>query len=152
MLFRIIPFVVLLMLTACGASEFPESSEKVLEPVEVTHIETSITEPKNVIVNDQRAWVELWADHVHYLTPAPELPVVDFSKNMVVGIFLGATPNGCYSMSILSIVETSTQLVIKYKVNSPAKDAICTQVIVYQSKLLLLPKTSTTITFINETK
>ncbi len=62
---------------------------------------TGVKEPQTVVVKTQAEWTALWAKHAGSEAAAP---AVDFSKEMVVGVFLGERHRAGYAVD-LKLVE-----------------------------------------------
>ena len=54
---------------------------------------------KQVTVRTAAEWKALWKDHA----PTEKMPAVDFSKYMVVGIFLGTKPSAGHEVEIVGV-------------------------------------------------
>jgi len=65
---------------------------------------SGITTLRFEVVRDGSAWSALWSEHGGAGAP----PAVDFSREMVVGLFLGARPTGGYSVDFLRMVVPYT--------------------------------------------
>jgi PrcB C-terminal len=86
---------------------------------------TSIDEPLQVIVRAEAEWQRLWARHG---SGAPA-PAVDFTKRMVVGVFLCTRPTAGYAVEIVGIIEAPDGLVVTYAETKPAPDRVVAQII-----------------------
>jgi len=67
---------------------------------------SGITTLRFEIVRDDAAWAALWAEHAGGTPPA-----VDFSRDMVVGLWLGPRPSGGYTVEFLRMVVPYTIVV-----------------------------------------
>ena len=66
-------------------------------------------------ISDPQAWTQLWSG----LSRQP-VPAVDFSRQAVVGVFLGPRPTGGFRVEIEPEPTPSpTSLVVRYRVNEP---------------------------------
>ena len=65
---------------------------------------SGITALRFEVVRDAAAWAALWTEHAGAGTP----PAVDFTREMVVGLWLGARPTGGYSVEFLRMVVPYT--------------------------------------------
>jgi hypothetical protein len=75
-------------------------------------------EEGTLTVSDARAWAGLWGR----LSRQP-VPDLDFSRQQVVGVFLGPQASGGFSVEIspeLSVLPTA--VVVRYRVREPAPD------------------------------
>ncbi len=68
-------------------------------------------------------WSALWNAHA----PAAPVPIVDFGREMVVGVFLGTRPTGGYSVEVATIEPKGSETVVTYRVEEPGRDALVTQ-------------------------
>ncbi|HCY63368.1 MAG TPA: hypothetical protein DHV59_11175 [Oxalobacteraceae bacterium] len=86
--------------------DFPEDRVQTLSFQEVTPIVSSAIEDRRlVVVRDLIAWDTLWREHAAGISPPPPMPPINFSQNMVIGIFLGRYVNACRDVGIESISQ-----------------------------------------------
>jgi PrcB C-terminal len=81
--------------------------------------------PRQVVVRTPEEWAALWRSHA----PDRPLPAVDFTKDMVVAIFLGSRPSAGYSVEITGIKSANSGVVVQYRETEPRSDAVTAQVI-----------------------
>jgi hypothetical protein len=73
-------------------------------------------EEGTLTISDAKAWANLWGGLSRQ--PAPDL---DFSRQQVVGVFLGPQPTGGFSVEIApAVIALPTAAVVRYRVISPA--------------------------------
>ena len=78
--------------------------------------QSGITSARQVTIKDASAWASLWREHIANANPAPPVPAVDFTKKMVLGVFLGQRPNLCYNVAIESVERVGKEKVaVKYR-------------------------------------
>jgi hypothetical protein len=99
-----------------------------------------VAEPKQVVIRDSDAWKSLWKEMQSQRTPAPATPDVDFSREMVVGVFLGQKPTGGYSVRVTRIEQAPDVLKVEFKETRPAPDSIVTQALTQPYHLVVVPK------------
>ena len=68
------------------------------------------------------------------------MPAVDFSREMVVAVFLGSRPTAGYGVEIVRAVGNSGTLVVEYVETAPSRDAITAQVLTAPYHLAAIPK------------
>src|SRR5262245_57612288 len=105
---------------------------------------TNIHSTRMVVLRTADEWQALWAQHA----PDRQRPAVDFSREMVVGVFLGTKPTAAYSVAVLSTIDGGGVLQVKYRVSEPPSGAITAQVITYPYHIAAVPMAkSTNVTF-----
>lgn len=105
---------------------------------------SAITAPREVVVRDADAWAALWREHAGLELP---LPAVDFSRQMVIGVFLGARPSGCYGTGISSIMPREGRLEVLHVDTEPGPGVICTMATTYPAHLVVVDRSSMPVVF-----
>ncbi|TFW27313.1 protease complex subunit PrcB family protein [Massilia horti] len=98
---------------------------------------SGVTEPRAEVIKDIDSWTKLWAEHAGADAP---VPMVNFSKQMVLGIFLGTQPNGCYSISIEHLYKSGNALSVIPYITMPGPDKVCTMLITTPAQLIALDR------------
>ena len=99
---------------------------------------------RTVVVSSEEEWAKLWRVHA----PDKPLPPVDFSREMVVGVFLGTKPTAGYGVQIVGTrEEPSDSFVVRYRVASPPLGAMTAQVITTPYHLVAVPKRAGEVKF-----
>jgi PrcB C-terminal len=88
-------------------------------------------------------WTTLWKKH----NVDKPLPRVDFSKEMVVAVFMGSRPTAGFSVEIVAAVERDGKLVVSYKEAQPAPGGITAQVLTAPYHIAAVAKSSLPVTF-----
>ena len=104
---------------------------------------SAIDEPRQVTVRSAAEWVALWKEHG---ANAP-LPAVDFSREMVVGVFSGTRPTAGYGVGILRAAGDSGALIVEYVETRPSPDSITAQILTAPYHLAAMPKHEGEVTF-----
>ena len=94
--------------------------------------QSRIEEPREVTIRSAAEWSALWKDHA----PGAPVPAVDFTREMVVGVFLGTRPTGGYAVEITSIDAARSELIVAYRVDEPARDAMVIQALTAPAHLV----------------
>jgi hypothetical protein len=79
--------------------------------------------------------------------PGETSPAVDFTKDAVVILNAGEKPSAGYSIHVTRLEEKTDQLVIHYKVDAPAPDAMVAAMITHPWVLQIIPKPSKPVVF-----
>jgi protease stability complex PrcB-like protein len=121
----------------------------ILNPVAFTSVhqgtQSQIEDAREVTIRTAPEWQALWKEHA----PAAP-PRVDFSKMMVVGVFLGTRPTGGYSVEIVSVDATGGEIVVTYRETQPPRDAMLTQALMSPVHLVSIPKQQGTVRFVSQ--
>ncbi|MGZ5198955.1 MAG: hypothetical protein ACXWC4_04220 [Telluria sp.] len=99
---------------------------------------------REVVVEDASAWAALWAEHAGKDVP---VPAVDFSKQVVVGIFLGDQRGGCYGLKLDSITRDKSQVTVNYFRTYPGFPVLCTALVVSPATLVAIDRTGLPVVF-----
>jgi hypothetical protein len=104
--------------------------------------DSQVSTPREVVVRSADEWQALWKDH-----SAAPVPVVDFSRFMVVGIFLGTRPTAGYATDVVRVRSEGTVTIVEYREQQPARGAITAQVLTAPFHLVRIPRVAGTIEF-----
>ena len=96
---------------------------------------SNMDDARQAAVKTAAAWKQLWQQH----SPDRPLPAVDFTKEMVVGVFTGSRPTAGYSVEIVSAIEASGTLVVRYKEATPGRGTMTAQVITSPYHMVAVP-------------
>lgn len=108
---------------------------------------TQITTPRKLVIRDSAAWEQLWKEAAG---SDVKPPAVDFSKEMVIGVFLGAKPNGCYGTGIASISKQANRLIVRHVDSVPGPAVFCTMAIVFPGHMVAVPRSDLPVEFASE--
>jgi hypothetical protein len=106
-------------------------------------IDTSITHPGQVVVRTDEQWIHFWAEH----HPEEASPDVDFTRNMVIGIFVGSRPADKFSVQITNVRTVSNMLVVDYQERTPPTGTLEVGVTAYPYALKVIPKSNLRVKF-----
>ncbi len=77
------------------------------------------------------------------------MPTVDFNVNMVLAVFAGNRPSGCYSMEIKNVVLDSAGITVNYHESVFTGDGvICVASITYPSHIVSVPASTAPVRFV----
>jgi hypothetical protein len=103
-----------------------------------------VDDMKQVTARTTDEWNAVWKKH----DPAHPAPDVDFSRDMVLGIFLGSRNSAGYSVEIVGVDKpASGGLVVRYKETVPARAAVTAQIITSPYHLVAVPKADGPVRF-----
>ena len=102
--------------------------------------QSNIDDARQVVVRTAAEWTKLWQQH----NPDRPRPAVDFSTEMVVGVFMGSRPNAGFSTTIISATAGNGALIVRYKETKPSAGAVTAQVLTFPYHLVAIPKATVT--------
>jgi protease stability complex PrcB-like protein len=118
----------------------PNPAEMMLETPNTRTIEkgdqSGIDEARRVLVRTDAEWTALWKQH----HPDKPRPAIDFSKEMVVGVFMGSRPNAGFSTTIISATVANGALIVRYAEKVPAPGSMSAQILTFPFHLVAIPK------------
>ena len=100
---------------------------------------------KQVTVRTAAEWKALWKDHA----PTEKMPAVDFTKDMVVGIFLGTKPSAGHEVEIVGVRTEGKDLIVEYVQKQPAPGTMAAQILTEPYHLVAVPKHAGTVRFMH---
>jgi hypothetical protein len=103
-----------------------------------------IHEPKQAVVRTTDEWRSLWAAHDARNPP----PSVDFSKNMVVALFLGSRRTAGFSVDITGVESGPSALTVTYAEQGPAPGDITAQMLTFPFVMVALPRQTGDVVFL----
>jgi protease stability complex PrcB-like protein len=104
---------------------------------------SAIVMARQVTVRSAADWAALWKSN----GAKEPVPVVDFSREMVVGVFLGSRPTAGYGVEIIRAVGNSGALLVEYVETAPSRDTVTAQILTAPYHLAAIPKHDGMITF-----
>ena len=91
---------------------------------------------KQVTARTASEWETLWKAHA----PTVKMPSVDFTKNMVVGIFLGTKPSDGYQVEIVGVRTQEKELIVEYVQRTPGRGTMAAQILTEPYHLVAVAK------------
>jgi protease stability complex PrcB-like protein len=128
--------VALLALSLFAMVSAQEPAPRTIEKGDQSNIES----PMQAIARTQAEWEALYRKHNYDRQP----PKVDFSKEMVVAVFMGSRPNAGFSTTILSSLTVNGVLVVRYKEAMPRPGTVSAQVLTFPYHIVAIPKADVT--------
>ena len=98
--------------------------------------QSNIEDARQVLVRTEAEWTKLWQQHA----PDHPRPAVDFSKEMVVAVFMGSRPNAGFSTTITSAMVANGALVVHYRETMPGTGSVSAQILTFPYHLVAIAK------------
>jgi len=103
-------------------------------------LNSDIDARRQVAVRTAGEWSTLWAQHAG---ERPK-PAVDFSKDMLVAVFMGSRPTAGFTVDITGVREEGATLVVSYRETRPSPDSVAAQVLTSPFHIVAVPRGATT--------
>jgi hypothetical protein len=101
---------------------------------------SGIRGPLQTVIRNQDEWNAFWKRHSSTDTNSMLAPIIDFSREMVVGIFLGEKSTGGYEVEMVRAERRDSSLYFYYREESPPVGAIVTQALTQPFHLVKITK------------
>jgi len=98
--------------------------------------QSNVDDAKQVLVRTGGEWTRLWQQH----SPDRPRPAVDFSKEMVVGVFMGSRPHAGFSTAVVSATAANGALIVRYTETLPKPGTVSAQILTFPYHLVAIPK------------
>ncbi|UZR30236.1 protease complex subunit PrcB family protein [Methylococcus mesophilus] len=115
------------------AAVMTASSGAIAGPIPFTVLvqgtQSGIEDERTAVILDEAAFRSLWASHGAGSIPAPSLPQLDFSGEMVIAAFAGAKNSGGYRLGIAGIEEKDRRIQVSLVLSRPGAGCMTAQVL-----------------------
>lgn len=139
-------FIIATFVAACGGGHDVTPVTVPFTPIAVD-VASSIRDFRTAVVRNRPSWESLWAEHTATRTSPPPAPAVDFSKEMVVAVFLGGR-GGCSDVRIVDVTQSAEVITVRYKEAIPAPGDICIQSLTFPSSIATIPASTASVQFV----
>jgi hypothetical protein len=97
---------------------------------------SQVDSARQAVARSAAEWSTLWSQHAGDRTR----PAVDFSKEMVVAVFLGTRPTAGFSVEVVGARQEGATLIVSYRESRPQPGAVAAQVLTSPFHLVAVPK------------
>ncbi|HYF90798.1 MAG TPA: protease complex subunit PrcB family protein [Symbiobacteriaceae bacterium] len=101
---------------------------------------SGVAERKAVLLTDEAGWKANWAQASARQVPGTEAPVLDFSQQSVVAVYMGEQRTGGYAIEITGVELTNGTLRVTVKQTRPGPGTIVTQALTQPFHMVRIPK------------
>jgi hypothetical protein len=106
-------------------------------------VESGIDSARQATARTPAEWAALWKAHA----AGRPLPAVDFSREMVIAVFMGSRPTAGYAVEIVGAELRGGTLTIAYRETTPPTGAMTAQVLVAPYHLAAVPRHQGAVAF-----
>jgi hypothetical protein len=97
---------------------------------------SQVDNARQAAVQSAAEWSTLWSQHAG----GRARPAVDFTKEMVLAVFLGTRPSAGFSVEIVGAREEGAALVVSYRETRPQPGCVTALVLTSPYHLVAVPK------------
>jgi len=105
---------------------------------------------ERMVIGKRDEWQRVWAKAYANIIPPPKAPDVDFSKHMVLAVFMGEKPTTGYETRITKVVKTEKGLKVHVSETAPKPGDVTGQAITAPFHIVMTPKSDLPVTFMDE--
>jgi hypothetical protein len=87
--------------------------------------DSQIIEPRQVVIRSAADWNTFWRLH----SPDGDVPRVDFTSSIVVGVLLGTRPTAGYRVDIVAVRIDGNRAIVEYRERAPAPGGLLAQIL-----------------------
>jgi len=108
------------------------SGPRTVEKGDLSNVESA----KQVLVRTEAEWTQLYRQH-NFDKPAPK---IDFSREMIVAVFMGSRPTSGFSTAVVSALAANGALLVRYTESVPPSGGVTAQVLTFPFHIVAIPK------------
>ena len=101
---------------------------------------SNVDAARQVAVRSAGEWSTLWTQH----GGGRAKPSVDFSKDIVLAVFMGSRSSGGFTTEITGVRQDGATLVVSYRETRPAPDSVAAQILTSPYHIVAVPKGAVT--------
>jgi hypothetical protein len=109
---------------------------------------SGVSAKKNVVIRDEAAWARLWAEHTAGRSPAPALPQIDFSRQMLAAVFAGESASGCHTIMIPRVVAGAATVKVEVDERELQTFGACPAVVTHAMQVVAIDRTDIPVEFV----
>jgi PrcB C-terminal len=150
---RSLAMVVMLAVTGCSHPVSPEKPGTLLPVVRLTtgaraySTFSAIESAQQLVLRDAASLAQWWAAAWRTVSPPPAVPDVDFTREMLVIVALGAKPTSGYDVVIESATLQRDGIVVVARTASPPGSVVLLPVVTHPVDIARLPLRSDPVRF-----
>jgi hypothetical protein len=135
------------LVTSCGGGGGSDASEvgDLNFALVDTDLNSGIREQRFAVIKSAADWTAFWM--AHKTGAQVTTPTIDFSQKMVVGVFLGQRPSGCYAVAIKGVTQSAGKITVQYKETVPSPNMSCTMALTFPSQIATIPASDLPVEF-----
>ena len=119
------------------------------EPYSFTYY-SGMKQPARLVVRDAPTWRRVWAEISQGTSPTPDVPTVDFTREMIVVAALGERSTGGFSVLVESAVMGEHGLTVQLQTIAPGRSCVTTQAFTQPVDIARFPLVVGAVSFVDD--
>jgi protease stability complex PrcB-like protein len=87
--------------------------------------DSAVESARQAVARTDAEWATLWQSHAW----DRDRPKVDFTRDMVIGVFMGTRPTAGFSVEIVGAHPDNGVLVVRYRETTPGRNTMTAQIL-----------------------
>jgi VWFA-related protein len=133
---------------AAAVTPPPPAPAVPLAPVQMTTLNSDmmsgIDRAEQLVARTAAEWQSLWQRHA----PGRPAPSVDFTRNMIVAVFLGSRPTGGYQVEITGVRSDGKGVLVEWVERRPAPGQMAAQVLTSPAHIVTVARQDGEVRFV----
>jgi hypothetical protein len=105
---------------------------------------SGIDRAEQLVARTAAEWQSLWQRHA----PGRPAPSVDFTRNMIVAVFLGSRPTGGYQVEITGVRSDGKGVLVEWVERRPAPGQMAAQVLTSPAHIVTVARQDGEVRFV----
>jgi hypothetical protein len=103
---------------------------------------SGVVDSTRSVITDNTAFSALWAQAFRFVSEAPPVPTIDFTREMLIAASLGTRPSGGYSITVDSVTSGGSELAIFVSAIAPGSTCAVTGALTHPVVIVAIPRTA----------
>jgi len=100
-----------------------------------------------LVIKSKDRWKEVWGKMHHLRLSKPELPKIDFQKEMVIAVFMGEHKSGGYEIEIIRVTKTEEEIVVEVEEKQPPPESLRTMALTQPYHIAVIKRSPLRVRF-----
>lgn len=124
-----------------GCSNMGSDDTKLAMEIVIDGTYSGVEVKQEMLINNNDDYQKIMNEVYKNLDQMPRIPVVDFTKNSLVAVFIGERRSGGFLVNIDSIIDGSRSITAHVTESTPGVNCMVTDVITRPYTIVKIPKT-----------
>jgi len=99
------------------------------------------------VIENESEWAVVWNHHASVYWPSQPPPEIDFSKTIIIAVFMGEFLTGGYGIEIKEVINTPQCVIVKVEKTYPGEGCVVTAALSQPYHIVKMDKVFKEITF-----